>query len=177
MSLLPSPSLTSRTTSSSAGVRDAQPLRRPLALTAAALRVGDRLLGRQRGTLCPGRFELAGVHRVSKCLHRSVVPGIVDPQTNLTGAVADAVGCAEQPSSFSVTACIADQTCENVENVRKALMGPDAGAAGKGIAGVAFGLLGVTAENLNPGTCRQRHRPVPPLCGSDCIVSPTPRGR
>ena len=48
MSLLPSPSLTSRTTSRSVGVSAPQPLAGRLAFAAAALRVGDRVLGGQR---------------------------------------------------------------------------------------------------------------------------------
>ena len=53
MSLLPNPSLTSRTTSRSAGVSDSPAGCRAFAFTATALRISDRLLDRKGGALSP----------------------------------------------------------------------------------------------------------------------------
>ena len=53
ISLLAKPSLTSRATSSSVGVSEAQPLDGRLRQAATALGVGDCLISRQRGALGP----------------------------------------------------------------------------------------------------------------------------
>jgi len=65
MSLLASPSLTSRTTSRSVGVSDDQAAGGAFALAAAALRVGDRLLGGQRRALGPRAVKVLLAHRIS----------------------------------------------------------------------------------------------------------------
>ncbi len=154
MSLLPSPSLTSRTTSSSAGVREAQPLDGRLALSTPALRVGDRLLGRQRGTFRPGGVEVAVVHGISKRFYGCVVPGLVDREANFTGALPDAVGCAEQPGRFAVTAAVTGKSRKNFEDVGNTETCADTGAAREGVVGVR------SARSGSPSAIATRARVV-----------------
>ena len=120
MSLLASPSLTSRTTSRSVGVSDAQPLVGSFAFAAAALGVGDRLLGGQGRALGPGGVEVLLAHGISQRRHRGFVAGVLDLEADRADALPDAVCRAEEPGGFAVTAGVAGQSGEALQDVGNA---------------------------------------------------------
>ena len=124
MSLLASPSLTSWTTSRSVGVSEPQPLAGPFALTAASLRVGDRLLGRQGGAFGPGGVKVLLAHGVSQRRHRGLVVGVIDLEADLADALPDGVCRAEEAGGFAVTVVLAGQSGEAFEDVRDAAGAP-----------------------------------------------------
>jgi hypothetical protein len=97
MSLLASPSLTSRTTSRSVGVSDSQPLVGRLRWPAAALRVADRLLDRQGRALGPCGFKVLLTHCVSQRGHRGLVARVPDLEADSAHTLPTAVCRAEQP--------------------------------------------------------------------------------
>ena len=144
MSLLPSPSLTSRTTSRSVGVSDAQPLAGSFAFAAAALRVGDRLLGGQGGALGPRGVKVLLAHGVSQRRHRGFVAGVIDLEPDRAHALPDAVCRAEEPGRFAVTAGLAGQSGEAFEDVGDAQVRLDVGGTRQRVMGVALGLLRLT---------------------------------
>ena len=76
------------------------------ALAAAALRVGDRLLGGQGGALGPRGVKVFLAHRISQRRHRGFVAGVPDLEPHHAHALPDGRCRAEKPGRFAVTAGI-----------------------------------------------------------------------
>ena len=141
MSLLASPSLTSRTTSRSVGVSDAQPLAGAFALAAATLGVGDRLLGGQGRALGPCGVKVLLTHRISQRRHRGLVAGVTDLEPHRADALPDGLCGAEEAGGFAVTAGLAGQSGEALEDVGNEQVCLDFGGQRERVVGVALGLV------------------------------------
>ena len=149
MSLLASPSLTSRTTSRSVGVSEAQPLRGAFAFAATALGVGDRFVGGQRGALGPRGFKVLLAHRITKRRHREFEKGVEDLEADEAAALPDSVCGAEQPRRFTVTAGADGECGEALESLGSGAVCPGAGGGCERVVRVAVGLLGLTLRDRN----------------------------
>ena len=104
MSLLASPSLTSRTTSSSVGVSDAPAAGGSFAGAAAPLGVSDRLLGGHGGALGPCGVKGMFAQGISQRRHRRFVHGVVGLEADRAPAFPYGVCRVEKPRRFAVTA-------------------------------------------------------------------------
>ncbi len=176
MSLLASPSLTSRTTSRSVGVSDAQPLAGSFALAAAALRVGDRLLGGQGGALGPRGVKVVLAHGVTQRRHRGFVAGVPNLEPDCANAEPDGSCRAEEPGGFAVTAGITGLCGEALQGVGTAQVSLNFGGAPERVMGVAFGFFWLTLRDRHPGADRQRRRQVPAGCSRDGLLGPAAGG-
>ena len=94
------------------------------ALAAAALRVGDRLLGGQGRALGPRGVKVAVAHGVSQRRHRSLVVGVKDLEPHRAHALPDGVCRAEEAGGFAVTVGLAGQSGEAFQDVRDAAGAP-----------------------------------------------------
>ena len=96
----------------------------------------------------------------------------MDLEAHLARAPADTVRCAEEPGRFAVTAGVADQTRENLEDIGNAEKRSDARATCKGVMGVLLSSLRVALSDRNASTRRQCHRQIPARRRRDGIVHP-----
>jgi hypothetical protein len=94
MSVFGNPSLTSRT-NRSAGVSAAHPGTGSFAFAPTALRVRDRLVGRQSGPIGPGGLEVVGAHRVTEFIEQLRVIGVEDLEADFAYAFPQRLGRAE----------------------------------------------------------------------------------
>ncbi len=156
MSLLPRPSLTSRTTSRSVGVSDSQPLAgrlrspRPRCAYAIASSVDRAAPSAHVG------FKVILAHSISQRRHRRLVAGVIDFEADLTDALPDGVRGTEQPDRFAVTTGIPGQGAEALEGVGNALARLRVGCAYERVVRVTFGLLRITLRDRDPGARHQR---------------------
>ncbi len=172
MSLLASPSLTSRTTSRSVGVSEAQPLVGRLRFAATALCVGDRFVGGQRGALGPRGFKVLLAQRITK-RRRSGIQRMASKILNRTRPPRcrmDVCG-AEQPRRFRVTAGADGECGEALESVRSGAVCPGAGGGRECVVRVAVGLFGLTLRDP-----RRRRASSAPATGESRSL-PRPRRR
>jgi hypothetical protein len=151
MSLLASPSLTSRTTSRSVGVSDAQPLVGRLAFPAAALRAGDRVLGGHGRALGPAGVKVLLTHRISQCRHRCLISGLMDREADYADAMPDNFCGSEEPRGFVVATVLAGQTGETLQDVGNAEERLDSRRERERVMSIAFGVFWLTV--------RDRHAP------------------
>ena len=92
MSLLASPLLTSRTTSSSLGGERCPAARGSFAFAAGALRVGDGFLGGSRRVLSLRGVKVLLTHRISQRRDRGLVADLVDDDPDHADALPDGLG-------------------------------------------------------------------------------------
>ncbi|MDX1886312.1 hypothetical protein SBI63_23445 [Mycolicibacterium sp. 120270] len=130
--------------------------RRPLTLAAAALRIGDRLFGRQGRALRPRRFEVVGVHGVSERIDRRLVAGLVDGIAHRTLSVPDGLRCAEKPSRLAVPGSFDRNARQEIENVGNAQIRADVCERRKCVMGVSFGVFWSMLGDREP--CANRVR-------------------
>ena len=90
------------------------------AFAAAALGVGDRLVGGQGRALGPRGVKVLLAHGVSKRRHRGFVAGVPDLEPHRAHALPNAVCRAEEPRGFAVTAGVAGQSGEALQDVGNA---------------------------------------------------------
>jgi len=116
MSLLVSPSTTSHDVALGGGQR-CPAAGGSFAFAAAALRVGDRVLGGHGGALSPRCLEVFVAHGVTKCRHRGFVVGVPDLEPDRAHTVPDGLRCAKEARGFGVTAGLTSQIGEDLEDV------------------------------------------------------------
>ncbi len=87
------------------------------ALAAAALRIGDRLLGGQGRALDPRAFKVLRADGISECRQRGFVTGVIDLEPRGADALPDSLCCAKEAGGFAVTAVLAGQNGEALEGV------------------------------------------------------------
>ena len=80
--------------------------------------------------------------------------------------------CAEEPGGFAVTAGLAGQHGEALEDVGDEQVSLDFAGTCERVVGVAFGLVRLTLRDRHPGARRQRHRQVTAGCRRDGVVGP-----
>src|SRR3954469_13683471 len=102
MSLFGSPSVSSRTTSSSVGVSEFHPEAGRLRSPRPALHIGDRLVGRERGAFGPCGLEVADAHRGACVVDRGLIVGVEVWQPHLAGALPHRPGRAEESRCLGV---------------------------------------------------------------------------
>ena len=170
MSLLASPSLTSRTTSRSVGVSEAQPLagrlrspRRPSE--------GDPFVGGQRGALGPCAFKVLLAQRIAKCSHRELDSGVENLESDEAAALSDAVCGAIQPRRFTVTA---GECGKALQSVGSGAVCPSADGGCERVVRVAAGLFRLTLRDRDTRPRRQRQRQVKVTRRRDGLIGQAP---
>ena len=141
------------------------------AFAAAALGVGDRLLGGQGRALGPCGVKVLLTQGISQHRHRGLVAGVLDLEADGAHALPDGMCRAEEPGGFAVTAGIAGQSAEALQDVGNAQIRLDAGGDRERVVGVAFGLFRLTLRDRHPGARRQRPR-YQPVVFDDGVVGP-----
>ena len=130
MSLLPSPSLTSRTTSSSVGVKRFPSGRRPLTLPVTALCVSDRLLKRQRRSFGPRGVEVVVAQYIANCREQRHIHFVVDREPDHAAhSVPNRLRRTAKPGRFTMTSGRTGHFGEDLQRIRNDLIGLDLGGA------------------------------------------------
>ena len=158
-SLLPRPSLTSLTTSSSARVSDAQPLAGALAFAAAALRVGDRVFDGQRRALGPCRVEVVVAQSISNGSDAGLVVGFEDLEAHHAHVLAGRVRGTEQPRRHQVVVGFGRDSGKAVEGKGNEEVTLEPGRQVERVVGVAFGGVEFALRDLDARACRQGTAP------------------
>ena len=143
-------------------------------MAAAALRVGDRLLGGQGGALGPRGVKVLLAHGISQRRHRGFVVGVIDLEPDRAHALPDGRCRAEEPGRFAVTAGVAGQSGEAFQDVGDAQVRLDVGGTRERVVGVAFGLVRLTLRDRHAGTRGQRPHQRPAGRCRDGFVGPAP---
>ena len=175
MSVFGNPSLTSCTTSRSAGVSAAYPGTGSFAFAPTALRVRDRLVGRQSGPIGPGGLEVVGAHRVTEFIEQLRVIGVEDLEADFAYAFPQRLGRAEQTRGLAVTFSGCRQLGKALHDVGNSRARPGVSGDRQRFVQVALGLLHLTLHDLDAGTCRQRGREITALGTRDVLVGPPTR--
>ena len=152
MSVFGNPSLTSCTTSRSAGVSAAYPGTGSFAFAPTALRVRDRLVGRQSGPIGPGGLEVVGAHRVTEFIEQLRVIGVEDLEADFAYAFPQRLGRAEQTRGLAVTFSGCRQLGKALHDVGNSRARPGVSGYRQRFVQVALGLL-----HLTPARSRRGH--------------------
>ena len=89
----------------------------PFAFAMPALGVGDGFLSGQGGAFGPGGSKIRLAQGISKHRHRGLVAGVIDLEPHHAHALPTAVCRTEQPRRFAVSAGLAGQIGEDLEDV------------------------------------------------------------
>ncbi len=161
MSLLPSPSLTSRTTSRSAGVSDAQPLvgrlrwPRPRCALATASSV-DRAAPSAQADV-----EVLLAQRIPNHRDRGLVTGVPDFEAGLADGLPEGVCGTEEPGRFAGAAGVTGEISEALQSVGNTHARLDVAATNEGVVDVPVSLVGVTLCSGDAGPRGQSQHSIP----------------
>ena len=146
------------------------------ALAAAALGVGDGLLGGQGRAFAPGGVKVLLTQRISQPRYRGFVAGVIGFEPGHPDALPDGLCRAEKPRRFAITAGLTGQIGEDLEDVGNTELHLDFSGARQRTLGVALGLFWLALRHQNASAPRQRPRQIPPLSYRHGIVSQTACG-
>ncbi|CKS40691.1 Uncharacterised protein [Mycobacterium tuberculosis] len=122
------------------------------------MRIGDRLLDRQRGTFGPCSVEVFLPHRISQSRHRLHIVRTVNREADRADLLSDSLGGAEESCRRMVGAGVAGQAGKAFEHVGEIQVCPALGRARERLMRVAFGFFPLALGDRDPGASRQRHR-------------------
>ena len=112
------------------------------ALAAAALGVGDGLLGGQGRAFAPGGVKVLLTQRISQPRYRGfVAQGVIGFEPGHPDALPDGLCRAEKPRRFAITAGLTGQIGEDLEDVGNTELHLDFSGARQRTLGVALGLF------------------------------------